>query len=106
MQGASSLQQELSGTAVGCGGSPTLDCESLGPCILQTKSSNVVMDWWRSMASLMHLPDSSDRTSGHLEEVMLDELSTGTEPLATTVLGSVRGNAVGGGLGKGSDNGV
>ena len=58
------------------------------------------------MASLMYLPNSSDRTSGCLEEVLLDELSTGPKPLASTVLGSVKGSVVGGGLGNGLDNGV
>ena len=56
------------------------------------------------MASLMHSPNLSDRTSGCLEEVMLDELSMGPKPLAATVLGSVGGNVVGGGLGDSLDN--
>ena len=92
--------------AVGCGSLPMLDCKSLGPCTLQTKSSNVVENWWRSIASLTHLPNSSDRTSGCLGEVVRDELSMGPKPLAATVLGSVVGSVVGGGLGDGLDNGV
>ena len=58
------------------------------------------------MASLIHLPNSSDRTSGCLGEVMLEELSTGPKSLAATVLGKVVGSVVGGGLGNGLDNGV
>ena len=73
---------------------------------MQTKSSNIDKVWWRSTASLTHLPSSSDRTSGCLGEVMLDKLSTGPKPLAATVLESVVGSAVGGGLGDGLDDGV
>ena len=101
-----SLRWESSSTAAGCGSVPTLDCKLLGPQILQMKSSNVVNDWWRSTASQMHLPNLSDRTSGCLEEVMLDKLSTSPKPLAAAELGSVKGNVVGGGLGDGLDNGV
>ena len=74
-----------------------LDCKLLGPQVLQTKSSNMEEDWWRSMAFLTHQPTSLDRTSGCLGEVMLDKLSMGPKPLAAAVLGSVIGSAVGGG---------
>ena len=100
------LCNKSSSAAAGCGNVPTLDFESLGPQVLQTKSSNADKDWWRSTASLTHIPSSSDRTSGCLGEVMLDKLSTVPKPLAATVLGSVAGNAAGGGLGDSSDNGM
>ena len=91
---------------MGHGSVPTLDCKLLGPQILQTKSSNVRKDWKRSIPSLVHLPILPDRTSGCLEEVLLDELSMGPKPLAAAELGSVKGNVVGGGLGNRLDNGV
>ena len=65
------------------------------------KSSNTVKDWQRWLPQRTYL-----RTNGCLEEVMLDELSTGPKPLAATGLGSVGGNAVGGGLVNGLDDGV
>ena len=46
----------------------------------------------------MHLPSSSDRTSGCLGKVMLDKLSTGPKSLAAAALASVVGSVVGGGL--------
>ena len=100
------MRWESSSAAAECGSLPTLDCKLLGPCTLQTKSSKVAKDWWRCIASLMHLPNSSDRTSGCSVEVVLEELSTGLKPLAATVLGSVVGSVVGGVLGKGLDNGM
>ena len=91
---------------MGHGSVPTLDCKLLGPQILQTKSSNVRKDWKRSIPSLVHLPILPDRTSGCLEEVLLDESSTDPKPLAATVLGSVGGNVVGRGLGDSWDDGM
>ena len=89
-----------------CGSSPTLDCEFLGPCVLQTASSNAFKDWHKSMASLTHSPNSSERTRGCSEEVVLDELSICPEPLAATTLGGANGGAAGGVLGNGLENGM
>ena len=55
----------------------------------------------------MHLPNSSERTSGCSGEVVLEELSLGPEPTAAAVLGNdVVGGAVSAGLGDGSDHGM
>ena len=58
------------------------------------------------MASPMHLPNSSDMTSGCLGEVVFEELSTNPKPLAATVLESVVDRVVGRGLGNRLDNGM